>query len=399
MSVENTANIIVGNLLDNEIIINNFIDDSNNYNLNKSEIKVKNKKKSIKKKEKIVKDKVKNKIKKKEKIDDDNLKIPRFDEYSLLEKYDYKMSQLKTICKYYKLKQTGNKNELWDRIYNYLKSSINIIRLQALWRGSLIRKWLRLHGPAWNNRKICVNDQDFLSFEDLIDLKIDQFFSFKDKDNFVYGFDIISIYNLIKTTDKRSTKNKILNPYNRNEIDNSVIRDLNKLIRVSKIVKREISIDIPKEDEDQDDENVIRGRIVNVFQNIDLLGHYTQSQWFSDLSIHALKRFLKELCDIWTYRAQISQLTKMNIYPPNGDPFVGIYGGILSGLISINSATNIIELQKNCLTVIERMVNSGINNDFKNLGAYYVLTALTIVSQNAALALPWLFEAASSAGN
>jgi hypothetical protein len=38
------------------------------------------------------------------------------------------------------------------------------------------------------------------------------------------------------------------------------------------------------------------------------------------------------------------------------------------------------------------MVFSGIDNDSKILGSYYVLGALTLVSQNAANSLSWLFQ-------
>jgi len=288
---------------------------------------------------------------------------------------------------------------LYERIYSFLKNSNSVIKTQALWRGFMVRKWLKLHGPAWKNRSLCVNEQDFLSFEDLTELNIDQFFSYKNKENFVYGFDIVSIYNLIKSSQEKSrnNKDKILNPYDRKEIDEEVIKNLKRMIKFSKMLKRDVSIEIPKE-ETENEEELIKGRIVNVFQNIDLLGHYTQSEWFSNLNLMKLKRFLKELCDIWTYRAQLQFTTKVSIFPPSGDPFQNIYGGSYTGLVQINSVTNILELQRNCLTVIERMVNYGLNDDYKNLGAYYVLTALTLVSEQAASALPWLFEAASSVG-
>jgi hypothetical protein len=47
------------------------------------------------------------------------------------------------------------------------------------------------------------------------------------------------------------------------------------------------------------------------------------------------------------------------------------------------------------LTMLEKMVNSGINTDSRTLGAYYVLSALTLVSEPAAQALPWLFHSVS----
>ena len=38
------------------------------------------------------------------------------------------------MCKYYKLKQSGNKTELKTRIYNYLKFCKSIIIIQKLWK-------------------------------------------------------------------------------------------------------------------------------------------------------------------------------------------------------------------------------------------------------------------------
>ena len=373
------------NIVNNEVIIGNLFED-----LDKEYEEVN----KIVKKRKVTKSKKPNKKEK-----DEITKIPKYEEYDCLKNNNYKITQLKEICKYYKLKQTGNKTELRDRIYNYLKQSKDIIKLQAIWKGSLIRKWIKMHGPALKNRELCVNKEDFFLFEDVTDIHIDQFFSFKDKDNFIYGFDIVSIYNLFQNAIKKGGRNeKVLNPYNRKEIDKTILKEVSNLIKLSRTLKRDISIEIPKEEE-EDEETVIKGRIINIFQNIDLLGHYTQTHWFSELNINQLKKFLRELCDIWTYRAQLSLAMKINIYPPSGDPFQNIYGGSYVGLVQLNSAINILEVQKNCLTVMERMVNSGSNNDYKNLGAYYVLTALTTVSQEAALALPWLFEAASTGGH
>jgi hypothetical protein len=41
---------------------------------------------------------------------------------------------------------------------------------------------------------------------------------------------------------------------------------------------------------------------------------------------------------------------------------------------------------------MEKMVNTGIDKDNKCLGAYYILSALTLVNNDAATALPWLYE-------
>ena len=51
-----------------------------------------------------------------------------------------------------------------------------------------------------------------------------------------------------------------------------------------------------------------------------------------------------------------------------------------------------LNVKKAVLEVLEKMVNSGVDRDSKALGACYVLGSLTIVNQEAATALPWLFE-------
>jgi hypothetical protein len=51
------------------------------------------------------------------------------------------------------------------------------------------------------------------------------------------------------------------------------------------------------------------------------------------------------------------------------------------------------DVRKYILNVLEKLVLSGVDKDSKCLGAYYVLGALTLVSVNAANALPWLYQA------
>ena len=53
---------------------------------------------------------------------------------------------------------------------------------------------------------------------------------------------------------------------------------------------------------------------------------------------------------------------------------------------------NIFNIQKMILPILEKLVNSGLEQDNKALGAYYVLGALTLVNENAASTLPWLYQ-------
>jgi hypothetical protein len=58
----------------------------------------------------------------------------------------------------------------------------------------------------------------------------------------------------------------------------------------------------------------------------------------------------------------------------------------------ISSEQNICNIQKVILEVLEKLVNSGVDKDSRTLGACYVLGALTIVNDDAATSLPWLFQ-------
>jgi len=94
---------------------------------------------------------------------------------------------------------------------------------------------------------------------------------------------------------------------------------------------------------------------------------------------------LRELHDIWSYRAQLSSEIKREIAPPVGDPFRG------TNMHYLNQLSSDI-IKKLALSIMETLVKKGINNDSRVLGASYVLCGLTLVSYDAATALPWLYQ-------
>ena len=119
-----------------------------------------------------------------------------------------------------------------------------------------------------------------------------------------------------------------------------------------------------------------------------MLGNYANSNWFSSLDHVSMSLFIKELIDIWDYRANLDPIVKFAICPPNGNPFKNI------GPNNINQIHNLeyIQLKKLATIIIDNMVSSGIDDENKKLGAFYVLCGLTLVNINAANALPWLYQ-------
>ena len=60
----------------------------------------------------------------------------------------------------------------------------------------MVRSISRLRGPTWLDKTKCVNDTDFYTLDDLTDIPDNQFISFKDSKNFIYG-SILLLYNMI----------------------------------------------------------------------------------------------------------------------------------------------------------------------------------------------------------
>lgn len=322
------------------------------------------------------------------KVENENIIIPNISNYREITKYNYNTQQLKSFAKYYKLKISGNKKELISRIYIHLYLSNYAIKIQKIFRGNIIRKYINLHGPAYKERKLCTNNTDFITMDDINLIKLNQFFSYKDDDGFIYGFEISSIYNLIfkNIVSKQNYGN---NPYNRNKIPQHVFINLKNIISLSKVLKINVNLDIDDDTKNISDEKVIELRTLTLFQNIDSLGNYSNPQWFLSLNRLQLVKFVRELIDIWNYRAQLLTETKRNICPPFGDPFRNL------SLPYIITEENINKIRKIIIEVLEKLVNCGIDRDSKSLGAYYILGALTLVNENAATSLPWLFQSVS----
>ena len=125
---------------------------------------------------------------------------------------------------------------------------------------------------------------------------------------------------------------------------------------------------------------------MDLFQHINSLGNYSDPNWFLSLSRTQLIRFYRELYDIWSYRANLSDETKMNICPQRGYLFSS------NDRTVIMNESNILIVQSKILNIIEKLVCLGIDNDHKTLGSYYILAALTLVSPTAASSLSWLHQ-------
>lgn len=345
---------------------------------------------------------------------------------------NFKIFQLKAFAKSNRLYITGTKPVLIERIQTHFIKISSAIKIQKIFRGSIIRFSFKIRGPAFKNRKLCVNESDGFTLEPLSEIPFERFYSYTDSNNFIYGFDVISLISLYKN------KSKIINPYTRERVDINLTNNILSLGKIIKIafsyVLEDTEIEAPRITQpttinrrvlnnnnnnaglENRNNNVIipnyetvaenniltpeqriilqrvqeirqetlDRRIQNLFVEIDSLGNYTDSSWFSTLNRRNYIRFYRCLYDIWNFRAQMPLEIKRQICQFR-DPFSQIRSFNLIGLTDD-------ELKQVCLSVMEEMIYTGIDNEYKKLGTLHVLSALTIVSFPARNSMMWLYE-------
>lgn len=315
---------------------------------------------------------------KRKKITSEDFTVLGFSEWDKLISINYNVSQLKDMARFYKQKVSGNKKELVKRLYNHLKLSFFALKLQKIWRGFMIRNYNKLHGPGVFKRAKCVNSSDFLSLDDVKDISHNQFFSFEDE-GFVYGFDAKSLHNLIIKNERPT------NPYNRKVLTNTVINDFNKFLRYGKLLKKNTIVSLKDSTSHLSVNKRIELNAHTIFHKIDGHGHITDASWFLNLEKNQLIKLVRELVDIWNYRASLTPQIKSAICPPHGDPFSSINIHNLNG-------QSVQTLKMNILNIFDNLISKSPERNNQALGAFYILGSLTLVSQNAANALPWLYE-------
>ena len=287
------------------------------------------------------------------------------------------LTEIKNELRNINQKVSGKKIELYKRMFFYMYLNNITLVIQKNFRLYINNKLNKLHGPANIKRRLCTNDTDFLTLDNITDIPYNEFFSYKDDCNFIYGFSIKSIYNLLK-------KKKLQNPFTTKDFNNDIINNINDFIKLSNILNIKLDIDLLQLDNINYD-----NRLINVFHEIDILGNYSNIEWFKNLNLNKKIIFLKELHDIWVYRANLSSDIRNQI-SPNGDPFTNLNINNIYNNIPIDNFNNI------CLNIIENFVLHGTSDSNRSLGALYVLSALTLVSHDAAQALPWLHQSVYS---
>lgn len=314
---------------------------------------------------------------KKRKINEELCKILEPGEQDQLYTFNFKIIHLKDMCKHYNQRTSGKKEVLVQRLYDFLRYSLPVKKIQTIYRRYLLCKLINAKGPAFIKRGLCVNETDFLTMEPVRDIEIEQFVSFKDMDGKIYGFDMLSLYNLWIKCDKPSR-----NPYNRNILPLDLENKCNIICKFSSSYFNKVNTAIEPHPNSNDN---FESRALSAFQEINALGNYADHNWFTSLTRTKMITFIREITDIWLYRAELIPSVKRTICPPHGNPFLNLPNNALESL-----GTD--QIRHISITIIERMVLSASDASNRSLGSYFILCALTLVSDSAASSFPWLYQ-------
>lgn len=329
------------------------------------------------------------------------------------------LPHLRRLCLAYGLKKTGTKPVLIERTRSHCFKQCAATILQRVARGYRSRMYVRqfMNNSTYWRSTVAVNETDVYTMDDFTDIPHYQMFRFNDKsDNMVYQFNMASFFKLLKTAIAAKdwtravmlrtirvcsdahldldTLPSLLNPYNRAPITNDVVRTFFTKMAYSRMMRHPVCVEF--KEESLTPVQLVEGRILELFQDINALGNYADSNWLSALKHPQHIRFLQELYDIWTYRAELSMQTKCQICPPNGCLFANlnsVYANPNSAAIMSEIRTAPFHVVREInLSVIDRLVRFGVTEDDRKLGAFYVLSALTLVSLGARDAMPWLYQ-------
>ena len=248
--------------------------------------------------------------------------------------------------------------------------------LKFRWR---LRCLLR-QGPARFDRSLSNNTTDLVNCEEIATMKGYSLFSYRDPtDLHVYTFDIRSIHSLMHHAKIDATPP--LNPYTRAVIESDVIARCTKHVEWCR--KKGVDVEwaplTPPTPEQQ-----WKMKIVDLFHQMNELNYYSSPEWFLCMDENDHMHFYRELYEIWTFRAFLTTVQKNTIVPD--------YQRKIFQRTPLHIPESLEALQRLNRSIIKHLISSAEEVHDRILGAMYVISAFTIVNEEARAAYPWLYE-------
>lgn len=245
-----------------------------------------------------------------------------------------------------------------------------ITRIQA-W----IRRWLVYR------RTKCSNKSDILTMESIFDIPGAYYYCFYDETTKVhYGYDIRVLARVLY--DPSNPEHVVKCPYtNRPFTAKEIVRIESHIEKLQK-AKIPLKIDRPKMSVQKE----VELKCVKIFQIMDDLGNYTNSEWFMSMSFSQILLFYEVAHDVWS---QVDMSARRNIVS-DGNAF-SLPKVYLRNFEPKEGKTDRSYIARNfVLNDMERLVTTSANVEDRKLAAMIIITALVRVSEDAATALPHL---------
>ncbi len=227
----------------------------------------------------------------------------------------------------------------------------------------------RRAGPLLWFREESNNPNDFYSGDPVTDIPIQDFVSFVDGGK-GYVMDIKSAQSLVT----HAGTSPALNPFNRAQLPAL----FHKRLRLHK--GKEVWTGLHGTTIAQ----TIGLATTDLFRTIEDLGYYTDPSWIEELTRISLIRVYIELADIWYHRATLRTSDRNRIVPGTIRPFrVPIIEAGRQGEAALRPLV---------IETCHMLVSKASDRADRQLGVMYVMGALSIVSEGAAMAYPWIVE-------
>lgn len=324
-----------------------------------------------------------------------NFIMPTLKELKMASLSSYKLTELKKIGKFYRVSSYSKmkKKDLVTSLERLITLEHVAVFVQKNIRRFNIQTFLSNKSPSktWfpSKRKLlCKNDSDFYTLENIEDIPLKQYICYVDENDCYWGFNIISLYNYFKHQYAISrSKSNINNPYTNLPFGDTFMNNFKHHIFVSE--KYGFNIDLKISNGNEADgitgDHTTQGMLYDNIGIIEQHGYLLRSEWISAISRERLIKFLYELNDIWEYRSQIDRATRRQVCYPSGNPFGTVQH------INVLNGENYDDVFKATLCVIKNFITKGVTYSDCETGILYVLSALSLVSQDFANAYPWIY--------
>jgi hypothetical protein len=257
-------------------------------------------------------------------------------------------------------------------LLHLLNSVKKNLMVHSFFKESISRIILKFRGPAYFNRDISANQEDFYTLENISEIENIYFHSFYENKH-IFSFDIRSLANLIL-----SAKKEIRNPFTNFKLPSYTIKLVQNFMNTR--IGQETFFNIKSKNSQISDDQKVKNLLFDLFQHIDSFGYVTNLDWFLSMNIYKLRQWYIIGEDIWNVRANLTQNEKYKI-APFSEPFP-------INCRSILRIKSIKKLQFIILQQIQNLILYGDDANVQALGCIYVLMIFTEIDPVIAQTLP-----------